>query len=373
MQPNRGRRLCAAGMRLLLVGMGVCGALFVAEAVAKIADVRAQRQFLHTAGRISRTSDIPGVRYELIPGVRAVTPRSRVEIQVNSLGFRGPEVQTPKPEGSMRIAVLGDSIAFGRTYEEVKIFPTRLAALLNLAYPDTPTEVINASLSGRDTWEEAALLEHKVLDLDPDVVVLQICLNDHVRVPPPPKHAAHGMFGEQAWYEYSSLLKILDQRIKGFREHHVAWLQRLHLDFRTPYEVMVDQVIRPDQMIRIEQHWDEWSEALRRIVDRTREHGAEVVFIVFPFDYLLVHGMTESAPPVTMLARELDVPLIDMLDAYAEHPRRMLRDYTHPTPAGHAAAAEALARVISPYVERMALERKAGSTDRDPAFAGSAP
>ena len=358
-------------MRLLLIGMGVGGALLLAEAVAKVIDVRAQQRYLHTAGRISRTSDIPGVRYELIPGVRALTPHAQIEIRVNNIGFRGPDIDKSKPAGVLRVAVLGDSIGFGRTYEEEQIFPTIAQSLLRQQYAQHPIEVINACLSGRDTWEEAAVLEHSVLGLEPDVVVLQICLNDHIRLPPPPSHAAWGMFGDHAWYEYSSLLKLLDERLPGFRRHHVTWLQRLNLDSRTEKQVLIDQNISPKQMLEYGPHWEDWSDVLRRIVDLSRSHGAQVVFMVFPIDYQLKRGDTETLPGLTALAKEFGVPLIDMTEEYGSRWVGMLRDYTHPSPAGHTVAAEALARAILPHLENAAPVQQVDSTVRDPAFAGS--
>ena len=57
-----------------------------------------------------RRSDDPRLRFELRPGGVA---RAEVEYRVNELGLRGPETTREKPPGVRRIALLGDSIAFG--------------------------------------------------------------------------------------------------------------------------------------------------------------------------------------------------------------------------------------------------------------------
>jgi hypothetical protein len=87
--------------------------------------------------------------------------------------------------------------------------------------------------NGRDTWEECVLLRERVLALEPDLVILQICLNDHVRLPDPYPHSPYGAFGERPRYSYSSLLRLLDNRVEGFREWHVVSLKKLHIDHRT--------------------------------------------------------------------------------------------------------------------------------------------
>lgn len=328
--------------RLGMVAMGLGVGLLCAELAAKLLDAKTAAARQVTTRKISRVSDDPVIRYELIPHVASRTPGQTEVVRVNNLGFRGPDISVAKPAGVCRVAVLGDSIAFGRTLPEDAVFPSVLERRLAEAMPERRFEVINAALSGRDTWEEAAVLERRVLPLDPDLVILQICLNDHVRLPKPAVDARVGMFGERAWYRYSSLLRLLDNRVPGFRARHVAWLRRLGLDSRTPDEVLRDQLITRDQLLDVSPHWEEWSRELLRIAEMARAHGAGILFVVFPIDRNLAHGDAHTLPALTELAEAHGIPLLDMLHHYRERPRVMLGDYTHPTARGHQVAAQEL-------------------------------
>lgn len=335
--------------RLGLALLGLIIGLLSAEAVCKIIDLRTARQRLEATRKISRRSSIPGIRYELIPGARGITPGHRQEIRVNNLGFRGPDVNPEKPAGVLRIAVIGDSITFGRPYPEDLLFPRILETRLNRRFPDLRFEVINAGLSGRDTWEERALLEQVVLPLSPDLVILQICLNDHIRLPPLDSRAA-GAFGERPWYTYSSLLALLDDRMPGFRSAHVNVLQRLGLDARSPEQLLLDQVISPTQMLAIERDWPAWSAELLRFHESARSGGAAVLFLVFPIRWQLDHGCTSSSLHLARLTRDAGIPMLDMIHTFQANPERFLRDYTHPTPSGHMAVALEIERVIAAYL-----------------------
>jgi hypothetical protein len=60
----------------------------------------------------TRVSMRPGQTTELIPG--AVNPHFMgAGVRVNALGFRGAELDAPKPEGRFRLLAVGDSVTFG--------------------------------------------------------------------------------------------------------------------------------------------------------------------------------------------------------------------------------------------------------------------
>jgi len=124
--------------------------------------------------RFLRASDDPRLAYELIPSARGHA--FGTDVSVNALGFRGPEVAVPKPEGARRIVVLGDSITFGNDLDLEATYPRRLEALL--AQAGRPAEVCNLGVTGYDTLQETLTLERIGLRLEPDLVVIGFCLND---------------------------------------------------------------------------------------------------------------------------------------------------------------------------------------------------
>ncbi|KKS45851.1 MAG: hypothetical protein UV09_C0027G0003 [Candidatus Gottesmanbacteria bacterium GW2011_GWA2_42_18] len=69
-----------------------------------------------------------------------------VVITTNQYGFRNREIQIPKPAGTYRILVIGDSYAAGWGVEEYEAYPKVLEKILRERYPDKNIEVINSGL-----------------------------------------------------------------------------------------------------------------------------------------------------------------------------------------------------------------------------------
>jgi len=123
-----------------------------------------------------RRSDNPRLRFELRPGGVA---RAEVEYRVNELGLRGPETTLEKPAGVRRVAVLGDSIAFGYWVSDAQGFARQLEALLNDgASAGGRVEVLNFGVPGYNLEQEIEALRAKALAFSPDLVAVLFCLND---------------------------------------------------------------------------------------------------------------------------------------------------------------------------------------------------
>lgn len=85
------------------------------------------------------------------------------------------DVPTERLGDSLRIAVLGDSVAAQWTYPEGLNFTNRLGDRLD---SDRGVELLNWSVHGYSTKQEVELFKEKVLKYRPDVLVLECCLND---------------------------------------------------------------------------------------------------------------------------------------------------------------------------------------------------
>ena len=127
-----------------------------------------------------RPSEVAGLLYELRPGadVEHSPPRQKPKrVRVNSRGMRGPDVALEKPEGVLRIAVLGDSTTFGYGVEEDETYSSFLQRFLNAA-GRRRFEVLNFGVTGYCTRDEAIVLEQRVAEFAPDLIVLGYNLND---------------------------------------------------------------------------------------------------------------------------------------------------------------------------------------------------
>jgi lysophospholipase L1-like esterase len=127
------------------------------------------------AGRVQlvRESDDPQRGYELVPLARGTGWGTSIE--VNSLGFRGPELALEAP-GRTRIVALGDSVTFGNDLACEETWPARLERALREA--GQAADVLNLALGGYDTVQEVATLEDVGLVFRPAHVVLGYCVND---------------------------------------------------------------------------------------------------------------------------------------------------------------------------------------------------
>src|SRR5437762_8148391 len=97
---------------------------------------------------------------------------ARLNIKINSLGFRGDEFSKTKPPRTVRIACLGASTTFcAEVSHNHKTWPHRLQEKLAEAYPGVRFEVINTSVGGYTAAENVRNLTHRVLPLDPDLAI----------------------------------------------------------------------------------------------------------------------------------------------------------------------------------------------------------
>lgn len=102
----------------------------------------------------------------------------------NSYGFRGPEITIPKPNETYRIVILGGSTVYTIGVDDwKKDFARQLQKELQSKYNYLGIEVINAGIPGYNSWESLINLEFKVLDLEPDLIIIYMGTNDvHARM-----------------------------------------------------------------------------------------------------------------------------------------------------------------------------------------------
>lgn len=97
---------------------------------------------------------------------------------VNSLGFRGREVETPKPAGRFRIVVIGDSVASGLGVSDDETFASQMERVLTPRFSRGNLDVVNLAVGGYNTRQEVTLLRRNLEKLDPDLVLLGFYVND---------------------------------------------------------------------------------------------------------------------------------------------------------------------------------------------------
>ncbi len=112
--------------------------------------------------------------YRLRPNFKGQAYASSV--QVNSLGFRGPEFDPDRKTG-LRVVALGDSCTFGfGVSDNDHTYPARLAAFLNQTHG--PAEVINAGVVGYTSNQALRLLQTRVSHYHADILLIFVGWND---------------------------------------------------------------------------------------------------------------------------------------------------------------------------------------------------
>ena len=109
------------------------------------------------------------------PGVRTRVegPHMSYAVEINSRGLRDREHPHAKPDGVFRIALLGDSLAWGWGVDNGLAFADLVEQELG---PEV--EVINLGVPGYSTDQEIWTLEREGRRYDPDLVLLAFILND---------------------------------------------------------------------------------------------------------------------------------------------------------------------------------------------------
>ena len=118
------------------------------------------------------------VEYALKPNFEL--NHNTIKESYNSFGFKSPEFNVIKNDSTYRIIVLGGSSAYGN-FDNDKIWSHFLSYYLNKSMNkvgENNYEVINTGVPGYNTFNSLGLLFSKIIDLDPDLIILYQLWND---------------------------------------------------------------------------------------------------------------------------------------------------------------------------------------------------
>ena len=119
-------------------------------------------------------------RVEVRTGLR-VPDRAKVasHVRINSLGFRSPELDDPKPPGTIRLAFLGASTTYSAEVSSNEAtWPHLVWQALEKARPGVRFDYLNAAVPGYTTEASLRNLLLRVKPLQPDVIVFYEATND---------------------------------------------------------------------------------------------------------------------------------------------------------------------------------------------------
>lgn len=220
---------------------------------------------------------------------------------------------TTPPDGAtahaMTIVAFGDSTTAPRTVEggALRVY----ADILRDTLPNA--EVINAGVGGNSTADGRARFALDVLANDPDLVIVQFGLND-------------------------SCIDLWDGKTEPrvAKSEYVANLRFFIETLRARYSEVILMTANPMR----------WTEPLRKL------YGRAPYDVNDPWGFNLTNA--DYAEGVRALAKELDVPLIDVYGRFVDYSHQpgqaaedLLLDGMHPNDQGHALIADWLLKEIN--------------------------
>ena len=259
----------------------------------------------------------------------------------NSLGLLHREIPLKKPPGTKRILVIGDSIAAGSE---------GFVAILREKLKDR-VDVINGATPGYTIYQERLALERDLIHLEPDLVILQYCTNDH--------HEFLHRFDPEARLlitESARWVLVSDENDPLFwlpRNSYIAGRMRLALfKWRTNQGASYpwDRLSAFATGWR-DEGWRDYREHFSAIDRLLEEKGIKLAVVAAPlaaqFDQEMLRYDAEYVlKPQLELAKlcdEYDVPLLDLYPVFFGQKVQLFNgDGIHFNPEGHRVTARAL-------------------------------
>ena len=100
--------------------------------------------------------------------------------KINNYGFRGNDIEFQKDKGTYRIFSVGGSTTFGSGVQDDETYPYFLQQIFHQNGFDK-VEVINAGVGGMWSYQEKNLIDRKIYDFEPDLIIIYDGWNDVIR------------------------------------------------------------------------------------------------------------------------------------------------------------------------------------------------
>jgi lysophospholipase L1-like esterase len=309
-------------------------------------------------------SSKPGsIDYGLTPSYKGQGPgwlidflnQYKYEVSINSYGFRGPEIERRKKEGTFRIITLGDSCTFGHGLKETETYPARLQQILQTrSYAKNP-EVINAGIPGTTSRYGLNYIKDRLIDFQPDLFVVSYGWNDMYNPLPtedlenfvndPPEASSSGQFFNIfRTYQFINKMQMYVQE------------KRQRATFRN----------HPENFRRYRVALPDFEKNLENIVDIARKNGIIPLFLTMPSGYtptddttaiafLFPEGASEIIKmrklyndAIRNVAARLGVGLVDPVARFESTgiAGLFIEDHQHPNPPGALIIAEEIGKLI---------------------------
>ncbi|HZM23271.1 MAG TPA: SGNH/GDSL hydrolase family protein [Anaerolineales bacterium] len=281
----------------------------------------------------------------------------------NSLGYRNDEFPLEKPSGVYRIVALGGSSTYDVSIKDnANTFTAQLERLLKDDYGYQNVQVINAGVPGYNSWEILVNLEFRVLDLDPDLIIIYEGTNDvHARMVEPSAYRGDDLGRRQAWHvpsvalwEHSALLRILSRAMNLTRQISIDDFVSSSTYVSWPYEYRLSEDnLDPTEILK-ENPPIYFRRNLENMSAIAKEQGVEIMFSTWAYSPYLndyasegyyQQGFQENNAVVKDVAADQQLPLFDFVEVMPQD-AKYWADGRHVNEAGALVKARLFAEFI---------------------------
>ena len=321
----------------------------------------------------------PFLLWEYAPGQRT---ESDTDININSLGLRGPEPRIPKPDGVQRLLSTGDSSVYGFKVKDGGVFTDVAADRLG-----QQVEGWTAAIPGYSTYQSLNMLEMRALKLQPDVLVIanlwsdnnfdtfvdKELLEDYDAFEQGATEAVRGLLGK------SALFRTLDYHFRLAKNPTLSARGQRKNARKTGWSVGGQNINSGKRRVDA----NDYATNLHRLIDVAHNHNAEAIFVLLPHPFDLEEAAQKN-PAWTLyrsimrdVASSRGVPLVDMITAFQntglgrqelffDEGEPGIQDDLHPTELGHRIMGEALAAALQGWSEGQKIEARGSGQSTGP-------
>ena len=251
----------------------------------------------------------------------------------NNYFKRDRNFKVEKPDGTIRIGILGDSITFGAGIANTE---DRFSNILQKRLEENGfnAEVYNLGVPGLDSHEEIKLYQD-LSYLNFDIVVWQYFLND---IQPQDKSEPAEIISQDAYA--NDFMRWLTENSTFF--DFLYW--RFSSKYAKTYDKLGNHYL---SMYSNEDTFKNHEQELSRFITGLKEENKKIIVIIFPFMELLGpnYPATEAHQKLQNFFKSQDIQTIDLLDNLKSANWRDLvasKFDTHPNKKVHMLAAEKL-------------------------------
>lgn len=270
--------------------------------------------------------------------------------RTNAAGFNDREWPAHRPRGgAKRIVVLGDSFAYGFGVHFGEAFPHQLELLLG-----GETQVISLGIPGYSTDQELLELQNEALSLEPDLVLVQLFMDDifnnggiatHDGKYPKPFFEFQG--GDLRLKNGSVPDLRSNSALKSFLQKRIYRLRsRLHV---APRWRTTDWLSVFDPDFAVMEQWRITLSLLSRMKTLCGEHKVRLAVVVVPFADQVIDPRLRNPQGVLLeFGLREAIPVLDLLPSFENRvDEAYLENDLHWTARGHQIAAQSIAGFLS--------------------------